>query len=95
MIKQQLEDFGIKLNKTIIRCDNTSTINLTKNPIQYSKSKYIEIRHHFIRKYVQNNNIILHYVCTEKQLADIFTKALSEDRFYKIRRELGIFDPSA
>ena len=65
-IKQELEDFGIKLNKTPIRCDNTSAINLTKNPIQYFRSKYIEIRHHFIREHVQNNDIILDYVCTEK-----------------------------
>ena len=65
-IKQQLEDFGIKLNKTSIRCDNTSAINLTKNLIQHSRSKHIEIRHHFIREYVQNNDIILDYVCTKK-----------------------------
>ena len=65
-IKQQLEDFGIKLNETPIRCDNTSAINLTKNLIQHSRSKYIEIRHHFIRKHVQNKDIILDYVCTKK-----------------------------
>ena len=65
-IKQQLEDFGIKLNKTLIRCDNTSAINLTKNLIQHSRSKHIEIRYHFIREHVQNNNIILDYICTEK-----------------------------
>ena len=92
-IKQQLEDFGIKLNETPIRCDNTSAINLSKNPIQHSRSKHIEIRHHFIREHVQNKNIILEYVCTENQLADIFTKALSEDRFCEIRRNLGILDP--
>ena len=51
--------------------------------------------HHFIREHVQNKNVILEYVCTENQLADIFTKALSEDRFYEIRRNLGILDPFA
>ena len=65
-IKQQLEEFGIKLNKTSIRCDNASAINLTKNSIQHSRSKYVEIRHHFIREHVQNNNLILDYLCTEK-----------------------------
>ena len=64
-IKQQLEDFGIKLNKTPIRCDNTNAINLTKNPIQHSRSKYIEIRHHFIREHIQNNDIILEYTNTK------------------------------
>ena len=71
------------------------TLVLTKNPIQHSRSKHIKIRHHFIREHVQNNNIILDYICTEKQLADIFTKAFSEDGFYEIRRELRILDPSA
>ena len=63
---KQLEDFGIKLNKTPIRCDNTSAINLTKNPVQHSRSKYIEIRHHFIRDHVNNGDVILEFVCTEK-----------------------------
>ena len=53
-IKQQLEDFRIKLNETPIKCDNTSAINLSKNPIRHSRSKHIEIRHHFIREHVQN-----------------------------------------
>ena len=64
-IKQQLEDFGIKLNKTLIRCDNTSAINLTKNSIQHSRSKHIKIRHHFIREHIQNNDITLEYINTE------------------------------
>ena len=65
-IKQQLEDFGIKLNETPIRCDNSSAINLTKNLIQHSRSNHIEIKHHFIREHIQNKDIILDYVCTEK-----------------------------
>ena len=65
-IKQQAEDFDIKLNETSIRYGNTSAINLTKNLIQYSRSKHIEIRYHFKREHVQNNDIILDYVCTKK-----------------------------
>ena len=49
-IKQQLIDFRIKLKDIPIRCDNTSAISLTKNSIQYSRSKHIEIRHHFIKE---------------------------------------------
>ena len=65
-IKQQLEDFGIKLTKTPIRCDNTSTINLSKNPVQHSRSKRIEIRYHFIRDHVNNGDVMLDFVCTDK-----------------------------
>ena len=77
-----------------IRCDNTSAINLTKNPVQHSKSKHIEIRHHVIRDHVLKNDVLIEYVCTENQLADIFTKPLCKDRFNFLRNALCLYDPS-
>ena len=52
-LKHQLMDYGIKLEKVPLYCNNTSAINLTKNPIEHSKTKHIEIRHHFIREHIQ------------------------------------------
>ena len=86
----QLEDYGIKQSKISIKCDNTSAINLSRNLIQHSRSKYIKIRYHFIKKHVANDDIDLEYVNTENQLADIFTKPLKEDRFCSLRKELGV-----
>ena len=40
-IKHQLEDFDICLDQIPLKCDNTSTIYLTKNPIMHSKTKQI------------------------------------------------------
>ena len=94
-IKRQLEDFDINSSKILIQCDNTSAINLSKNPVQHSKTKHIEIRYHFIREHIANENIQLEYVSTENQVADIFTKPLSEDRFCDLRRELGMIDVNA
>ncbi|KAK8649437.1 hypothetical protein V6N13_130166 [Hibiscus sabdariffa] len=54
-----------------IKYDNTSVICLTKNPIQHSRAKHIEIRHHFIRDHVLQDDIVLEYVDTLHQLADI------------------------
>jgi len=51
-LKHQIFDYGVRLSKVPLYCDNTSAINLTKNPIQHSKTKHIEIRHHFIRDHV-------------------------------------------
>ena len=68
-------------NKIPIKCNNTSAINILKNPIQHSRTKHIEIRHHFIRDHVQNENIILEFIPMEDQLANIFTKPLNGDRF--------------
>ena len=44
----QLRDLGINLKHVPIRCDNMSAINITKNPVQHSRTKHIEVRHHFI-----------------------------------------------
>ncbi len=58
-----------------IKCDNTSSINLTKNPIQYSRTKHIDIRHHFIRDHVLNGDITSEFVDSKNQFANNFTKS--------------------
>jgi len=85
-------DYGVKLEKVPLYCDNTSAINLTKNPIQHSKTKHIEIRHHFIKDLIQKGDIEIMFVKTENQLADLFIKPLARDKFNKLRTELGILD---
>ena len=92
-IKQQLLDFGLNYKNISIKCDNTSAINLTKNPVHHSRSKHIEIRHHFIRDHVQNGNINIEFVSTENQYADIFTKPLDKMRFEFLRNEIGMCFP--
>jgi hypothetical protein len=89
-IKQQLEDFKILFDHIPIRCDNTSAISLSKNPIQHSRTKHIEIIYHFIRDHVQKWDIELEFVSTDSQWADILTKPLIEERFCTIRREIGM-----
>ena len=89
-MKQQLEDFKLMYNHIPIKCDNTSAINLSKNPIQHSRTKHIEIRYHFLRDHVQKDNIVLEFTNIHDQLADIFTKPLPEDRLCMIRREIGM-----
>ena len=93
--KQQLEDFGLKINKFPLLCDNTSAIIQTKNLVQHSRTRHIVIRHHFIRDHINNGDCQIKFVSTESQLADIFTKPLSKDKFYSLRNELGIIDMHA
>ena len=92
-IKQQLKDYGIDLKEIPLKCDNNSIINFSKNLILHSRSKHIEVRHHFLRDHVQNKDINLEFVSTDNRLADIFTKPLREERFNDLRSELGICDP--
>ena len=75
-IKNTLEDYKIHLKNIPIKCDNTSAICLTKNLIQHSRTKHIDIRHHFIRDHVNNHDVILEFIDTKHKLADIFTKPL-------------------
>ena len=91
-IKQQFKDYGINLNEILLKYDNSSTINLSKNPIIHSRSKHIKVRHHFLRDHVQNKHINIEFISTDDQLANIFTKPLREERFYDLRSKLGIYD---
>ncbi|GKB92452.1 retrovirus-related pol polyprotein from transposon TNT 1-94 [Tanacetum coccineum] len=64
-----------------------SAIAISCNPVQHSRTKHIHTRYHFIKEQVENGIIELYFVRTEYQLADMFTKALPEDRFqYLVRR---------
>nr|GEX04687.1 integrase, catalytic region, zinc finger, CCHC-type, peptidase aspartic, catalytic [Tanacetum cinerariifolium] len=86
-MRTQLQDYGFNYNKIPLYCDSQSAIAISCNPVQHSRIKHIHTRYHFIKEQVENGIIELYFVRTEYQLADIFTKALPEDRFkYLVRR---------
>ena len=89
-IQNQLLDYGYKFTKTPICCDNTSAILITQNPVQHSKTKHIEIRYHFIRDNVDKGKVELWYIPTDKQIADILTKALDEKKTLFFISEMGM-----
>ncbi|GJQ93375.1 hypothetical protein Tco_0004514 [Tanacetum coccineum] len=89
-MRSQLSDYGFAYNHIPLYCDNKSVIALCCNNVQYSRSKHIDIRHHFIREQVEKGVVELYFVRTEYQLADIFTKALPRERFEFILPRLGM-----
>ncbi|GJX39952.1 copia protein [Tanacetum coccineum] len=89
-MRSQLSDYGFAYNHVPLYCDNKSAIALCCNNVQHSRSKHIDIRHHFIREQVENGVVELYFVRTEYQLADIFTKALPRERFEFILPRLGM-----
>ena len=91
-MKQTLLDLGLSYDHVPIMCDNTSAINLSKNPVLHSRTKHIEIRHHFLRDHVQKGDITLEFISTNHQIADILTKPLALERFASLRRGLGLLD---
>ncbi|GJY32039.1 retrotransposon protein, putative, unclassified [Tanacetum coccineum] len=80
-MRTQLKDYGFNYNKIPLYYDSQSTIAISCNPVQHSCTKHIHTRYHFIKEQVENGIIELYFVRTEYQLADMFTKALPEDRF--------------
>jgi hypothetical protein len=91
-MRQTLLDFGYNLSKVPLLCDNESVIRMADNPVEHSRTKHIDIRHHFLRDHQQKEDIEVYHISTENQLAGIFTKPLDEKRFCRLRSELNVLD---
>jgi hypothetical protein len=70
---------------TVMKCDNRSAIDLSKNDIYHDRTKHIDLRYHFIRDCVQAKLFSIMHVPTAEQQADIFTKGLQRNLFTKFR----------
>nr|GFA52144.1 copia protein [Tanacetum cinerariifolium] len=89
-MRSQLTDYVFDFNKIPLYCDNRSAIALCCNNVQHSRSKHIDICHHFIREQVERGVVEIYFVTTDYQLADIFTKALPRQRFEFILPRIGM-----
>jgi hypothetical protein len=90
-MKQTLTDIQVVYDEPIpIYCDDTSAINISKNPMMHSKTKNIPIKYHFQWEQVAENNIRVEYVRTKEQVANIFTKPLPWEAFKYLHQRLGV-----
>ena len=89
-MKKLLSDYGISQATMVVYCDNSSAIDISKNLVQYSKTKHIEIRYYFIRDLVERKIVALEYISTEHQHADIFTKPFDRSKFETLRQVIGV-----
>ncbi|GKD25323.1 hypothetical protein Tco_1231537 [Tanacetum coccineum] len=86
----QLLDYGYKCNRILMYCNSKSAIAISCNPVQHSGTKHIDIRYHFIKEHVEKGTVELHFVETEYQLTDLFTKALPKERFEYLVHRIGL-----
>ncbi|GJS49831.1 hypothetical protein Tco_0599952 [Tanacetum coccineum] len=91
-MKQALVDYDIRVNDVPIMCDNKGAINVSKNPVQHSRTKHIKIPHHFLRDNVQKGNISIEKVSSKDNIANILTKPLKHESFNYLRLGLGTME---
>ncbi|GJY87923.1 putative ribonuclease H-like domain-containing protein [Tanacetum coccineum] len=91
-IQNQLLDYGYNFMHTKIFINNNSTICIIKNPIFHSKTKHIEIRHHFIRDCNEKKLIQMVKIHTDKNVADLLTKAFDVSRFQYLIVSIGMMN---
>eukprot|EP00253_Pinus_taeda_P026511 PITA_26511 len=90
-MKRMLRSLGQEQAKeTVIFCDNSSVIALSKNSVFHKRTKHIDTRFHYIRELVNNGEIILQHCSTQEQVANILTKPLGHKSFEFLRKCLGI-----
>ncbi|GKC53752.1 retrovirus-related pol polyprotein from transposon TNT 1-94 [Tanacetum coccineum] len=85
-----ISNYRFEFNKIPLYCNNKSALALYCNNVQHSRSKNIDVRYHFIKEQVKNSMVELYFVRTKYQLADIFTKALTRERFEFLINKLGM-----
>ncbi|GJS92769.1 hypothetical protein Tco_0799737 [Tanacetum coccineum] len=79
-IQNQMMDYGFNFMNTKIHIDNESTICVVKNPVYHSRTKHIEIRHHFIRDCYEKRLIDVLKIHTDSNVADLLTKGFDVTR---------------
>ncbi|GJZ04007.1 putative ribonuclease H-like domain-containing protein, partial [Tanacetum coccineum] len=92
-IQNQLLDYGYNFMNTKIYIDNNSAICIVKNPVFHSRTKHIEIRHHFIRDCFEKKLIYVDHIHTDDNVADLLTKAFDVGRFQYLVVSIGMLDP--
>ncbi|GJT38216.1 putative ribonuclease H-like domain-containing protein [Tanacetum coccineum] len=91
-IQNQMMDYGFNFMNTKIHIDNESTICVVKNPVYHSRTKHIEIRHHFIRDCYEKRLIDVLKIHTNSNVADLLTKGFDVTRFNFLVVSIGMLN---
>jgi hypothetical protein len=90
-----MRDYRVTYKSLPLMCDNSSAICLAQDLVFYGRAKHIKVRDHFLRDHDEKGDIVMKYIDTEMQLADIFTKPLDATRFASFGGNLVFAIPMA
>ncbi|KAH8288013.1 hypothetical protein KR018_001471 [Drosophila ironensis] len=90
-LRKLLQEIGWSTQKpTTIYCDNVSAQQIALNPVHHKRTKHIDVKFHFVREKVKNNEINLEFVSSEENVADVLTKMLSKQKHCNFTKKLGL-----
>ena len=81
---------NIEIKSTTLFVDNLSSMNLARNPITHGRRKHIEMRFHYLRELVCEGQLKLAHYQSEEQIADLLTKAVTNEVFKRIVKKLRL-----
>nr|GEV94945.1 putative ribonuclease H-like domain-containing protein [Tanacetum cinerariifolium] len=94
-IRKLVSEIGFSPHKsTQIMCDNKAAIQISENPVQHDRTKHVEVNRHFIKEKLEAGIIELPFVRSTDQLADILTKAVGTEMFFKCLGKLNFGNPT-
>ncbi|CAI0453850.1 unnamed protein product [Linum tenue] len=76
-------------------CDNLGAVNFSSNPVFHSRMKHLALDYHFVRQLVNSRQLLVRYLPTASQLADLLTKALPVTRFRLLGCKIGLADAAS
>ncbi|GAB2289888.1 hypothetical protein Dimus_038073 [Dionaea muscipula] len=79
-VKRFLQELGISQTDYRVHCDSQSALDLSKNAMYHSRTKHIDVRYHWIREVMEQQQLTLVKIPTDKNPADMLTKVITRDK---------------
>ena len=87
---QDLEVIKTAFEPMTLYCDSMAALAYTKDPKYQGKTKHIQIRYHFVKEIIKQNEVVLKHIPTNQMVVDSFTKPIARDAFARHIRSLGL-----